>query len=480
MKTSIKNFFASRIGQYFSLILFAFGLWLANFRNWEICFISVVAMTYFRKHSRAILIIAGIYFWIFSENLNWEIVHWVGVHLQLPRFQSEHLFRVSILVAILVFCLSYVQLVLSSKWVRLSPLGLLIALFLLLFIYLLELPEPTIQQFWLWGFLIILSKFFWFLGYAVHDATLKGKSLKLKDALTFYPFWNNQTVPVPNGTRPLFASEARNPQALANSQWKGLKLLYWCLILKALNSVLDATTFGRQSYISRLLDLPSFYLPDPVVNGIAVLTESPTSFFMAWAVVYSKSLSYLLSFTFDYGVIVAIARMAGFSIFRNTYRPFEAKSFPAFWRRTMYYYSQIVITLFILPCQNKLQFIRHSGLRFFIACWLGIFTAAASFHFIRDSMFFGHLETGNAAYMYFSQIPFYFCVSFLVSIFLTFGRQYNIWKFIPAGRIVRPFIYLTLAGVLWSLIFDFRYNGGSWETYKKFLLILMGLGHSHV
>lgn len=472
MNIELKRKPLNSLSQIILLCLFGFGLWLSEFPEWPVAFTAITVMTYFRKSSFWIMILATSWLWLFSNRLSWTSIDMIASHLQSPVTAESLAFRIILLAVSLTFSWLYVFYVSRFEWIREYALEVLLVFFLSLILFVLNIDWK--YRIWLWGFILIFSKFFWYLAYSIKEASTRKKHLKVTEALTFFPFWSDQTVPIPEGSRSLRKNQAYNPEQLAFVQIKGLKLLFWSIFLKYCAEIIQTVSFGRQSPLSRLLSLPSLYLPDPVLNSISILVAPDSSTLTAWLVLISKSAIYLLSFGYYYGVIVAMARMAGFNIFRNMYNPLFAQSFPSFWRRTMYYYSQIVVSLFILPFQSKFKKIENKDLRFFLSCLLGIFIAALSFHFVRDSYQFGLLNPKDAGRMFLSQIPFYFATAFSISIFLLVSRELNVWKFIPFSAVLRPICYFLFAGLLWSLIFDFRYNGGSWQNYFKFLAILVG------
>lgn len=462
--------------QILLLLLFALGLWLNFLPDWPVVFIAVTAMTYFQKFARPIMITAGVYLWLFSNRLGWDALLRVANNLELPIFANLFLFKLAIVIITVLFCVFYIRLIFVSAFLRKLPLGFLFAFYVLIFSATMELPLTPTQKFWAWGFLLVFGKFFWFLAFAANDAKTKQHKLKLKGVLSFFPFWSDQAIPIPGGANFLNRCEAKTPAQLRFSQIRGLKLLYWSLVLKSGFYIIDAVAFGRQSFVARLLHLPSFYLPDPTINGLAILTAPPQSTLICWAVILAKSTSFLLYYGYYYGVFVAVARMAGFYIFRNMYRPLSATSFPNFWRRLMYYYSQLVVILFIIPFQSKFKKVSNPHQRFFLSCFTGIFFSAICYHFVRDTYYFGFLRVTDAAYMYLSQLPYYFTVAFCVSIVLAVGRKNNFWQRIPGGYILAPICYYLLACILWTIIYDFRYSGGSWETCYQLIFQLLGRG----
>lgn len=90
------------------------------------------------------------------------------------------------------------------------------------------------------------------------------------------------------------------------------------------------------------------------------------------------------------GAIVACARLAGFRLLRNTYRPLESTSLAEFWNRYYFYYKELLVDHFFYPVFLR-YFRANRKLRMFFATFMAACVGNLIFHFIRDIRFVAEL-----------------------------------------------------------------------------------------
>ena len=83
------------------------------------------------------------------------------------------------------------------------------------------------------------------------------------------------------------------------------------------------------------------------------------------------------------GVIIATARLAGFRLLRNTYRPLESTTLAEFWNRYYFYYKELLVDHFFYPTFVRC-FRGHRRLRMFFATFVAACVGNLLFQFIRD------------------------------------------------------------------------------------------------
>ncbi len=81
--------------------------------------------------------------------------------------------------------------------------------------------------------------------------------------------------------------------------------------------------------------------------------------------------------------VVACCRMTGFRAFRNTYRPFRARTIAEFWNRYYYYFKELLVEFFFYPAFAR-YFKGHRRLRIFFATFCAATLGNLAFHFMRD------------------------------------------------------------------------------------------------
>lgn len=83
----------------------------------------------------------------------------------------------------------------------------------------------------------------------------------------------------------------------------------------------------------------------------------------AWLFVFCSMIHFLLSLTAFTHAAVSIAKMCGFDVWRNVYRPFEATSFLNFLSRIYFYYIAVLQRFFFYPTWRMLRALPNRRLR---------------------------------------------------------------------------------------------------------------------
>jgi len=234
----------------------------------------------------------------------------------------------------------------------------------------------------LWSFLMTFQPYLWFLAYGLADAG-KERSPVWQRLSVFHPFWGSTLTPFGKGLSYLRRFEAKTPEELAVTQLKGIKLAAWSLILAIGKICLAELVHGQ-------LRLPAF---DD--NLLQYLAGHPQSRFVGWVSVVVFFADDLLGLTVFGGIIVATARLAGFRLLRNTYRPLESATLAEFWNRYYFYYKELLVDHFFYPTFIR-YFRGHRRLRMFFATFAAACVGNLLFHFIRDIHFVGEMGLWRA------------------------------------------------------------------------------------
>jgi hypothetical protein len=262
----------------------------------------------------------------------------------------------------------------SSPIGRRPLVGLLVALVGLLAAH----PIATgLGWFLVTGSAMVLGSYFWFFGYWITD----GRGAR-KNAPTFplgyaRPFWGFTNVPFGKGAAYLERVEARNDDELATVQLKGLKLLVWAAVLGLVLLASRELLWGTISFSLHGI------VPTLATSVERHLQGDPDPLPIRWLAVILNFLLDILDFTVLGHKFVAICRMAGFNVFRNTYRPLTSTTLAEFYNRVHYYLRELLATFFFYPTYLR-YFKRWPRVRLFVAT-----LAAAGFgnflmHFLED------------------------------------------------------------------------------------------------
>jgi hypothetical protein len=230
----------------------------------------------------------------------------------------------------------------------------------------------------LWSLLLTLLPYFWFLAYALADVGTLARTRFWQHLGLFHPFWGSTLTPFGKGLSYLGKFEAKTPEELAITQLKGLKLAAWTLLLAAcLNNFI--------TLVHGYLAVPHF---DDTFLGYIAGVRYPR--YLCWASLVAYFVEDVLNMAVWGGAIIACARLAGFRLLRNTYRPLESTTLAEFWNRYYFYYKELLVDHFFYPVFLR-YFRGNRKLRMFFATFMAACVGNLMFHFIRDIRFVAEL-----------------------------------------------------------------------------------------
>lgn len=226
-----------------------------------------------------------------------------------------------------------------------------------------------------WVLLCVAGTQMWMLAYALQDRRTQVPVALAQQMAWFHPFWRasmGSLAPTPFGKGAAFLRrhQAQTGDELALTQIKALKLLTWALVLAGLNA--------------GLLQLAG-WLGVPPAEAVfeAFVAGRPHAWGLNWASLIVSAANAALALAVVGHKIVAVARLAGFRLPRNTWRPLEARTLAEFWNRYYYYFKELLVDFFFYPTFFRL-FRRHPRLRVFVATFMAAGVGNALFHFLRD------------------------------------------------------------------------------------------------
>jgi hypothetical protein len=223
----------------------------------------------------------------------------------------------------------------------------------------------------LWPLVGVVASYVWFIAYALVDRNSKPASDLTLELAAFRPLWGSTTTPFPKGAAYLRRIEARDPEQLAVVQLKAVKLLGWAILL--------AVFFGVWNHFFHI------YLGIPTSDDALTMNVrgTPVTWHLRW-----ESLG-LAFFESIFGIsimghrIIAICRMAGFNVLRNTYRPLSSTTISEFFNRFYYYFKELLVDFFFYP--TFLRYLKpHRRMRMIFATFAAVCFGNAFFHFTRD------------------------------------------------------------------------------------------------
>ena len=207
-----------------------------------------------------------------------------------------------------------------------------------------------------------LSAYLWYIAFALRDITSPQRPPIWHELASFHPFFGGTWIPIGLGAAHLRQRQVKCAQSLAVCQIKGLKLVVCCWLLFRLDQGLIK--------LRAVMGVPGFSdLLHEHLTGRVIYPRS-----MCWvSMLYSFFEGVVAAFALG-NLLVACARMGGFRLLQQVYRPLSARSVSDYWNRISYYYKQAIVELFFYPC-----FLRYGkgyprlrlGLAIFVAAGLG-------------------------------------------------------------------------------------------------------------
>jgi hypothetical protein len=278
----------------------------------------------------------------------------------------------------------------------------------------------------LWTFLSVFAAYIWFFAYAVQDQRSREPGPLNFQVGIFEPFWGSSSTPFGKGAAFLRKHQSNTAEDLAITQLKGLKLLVWAMLLTLTSNVLGELLEGP-------LGIPKLELAHA-----ALMKGEPYPVSTNWASLIWSTFGGALSLAIWGHKIIAVARLAGFRLPRNTWRPLEARTLAEFWNRYYYYFKELLVEFFLFPTFLK-AFRKHPRLRVFFATFMAAGVGNALYHFIREINTVAIVGLAKAAEDYTSYLLY--CLVLAIGIGISQARM-------RAGR--KP--SLTLLGALWSML----------------------------
>ncbi|OGR83101.1 MAG: hypothetical protein A3J74_00125 [Elusimicrobia bacterium RIFCSPHIGHO2_02_FULL_57_9] len=366
-------------GKVLLLLAFALGLHWHGVSWWPAATLVLGSISFWPEHRTFLVGLSGVY-WLAIHSL-WP--HWLL--RELARLdglaisqQNLRILQASLPMLALALCISATHVLRSSALLGRRPVrNLLLAYGLILGGTSYGLRgshwEPMA-----WGLAALLGQYIWLAAYIVSDPVKTGNLLR---AWVLPPFWSSwtwdPTLPIPNGPAILRRIEAAGSEQAAVYQLKGLKLLYWALMLKLLQSFLMGFWYGLGPMAGIKSWMPNW---DVVPFWKACLMASlgtPLPWYSNWVSLLCRYFLVLLELSISSHLIVALIRMSGYYALRNVHRPLTSPTIAEYWGRAGYYVKELLATLFFYPA-----FFRYFKRRPLLRLSFAIFAAAGFGNFL--------------------------------------------------------------------------------------------------
>jgi hypothetical protein len=332
---------------------------------------------------------------------------------------------------------------------------------------------PGRSRFLLGALVVMLPALLWRLGYLLMSGQrgrMGGTSVR-DHVMYLFPVWGGSKTPYGKGLDYLARQEARTDDALARSQLAGLKLLLLAVCWRGAVALMDGLVFGDPSSpVTRWLGGASLGLPRfaPLLGGERV------SLLAAWAALYAELVRRVLKLAAGGHVVVAVLRLAGFHVFRNTYKPLLAESVVDFWNRYFYYFKELLAEFFFFPTFVR-WFKQRPRLRMFAATMMAAGAGNMYYHLLeRQDLLLG----GDVAALWWKlNSRALYCFLLAVGIYVSMRREQGRRGTAAAPR--GPGIRIRRIAGVWTFFSLIHIWGAStpvpFAARTRFFLSLFGL-----
>ncbi len=327
----------------------------------------------------------------------------------------------------------------------------------------------------LFGIAICMPYLIWRCGYILlsgqHGRAAKSK---LSDHfITVWPAYGGSNTPYGKGLDFLSKFEAKNEEELAKSQLAGLKLILLATLWRIVMQTMETFVYGNDELLTRQITGDTIGIP-----RLSTLVEHGANgqWLNSWLSIYCELIWQVLNHAIKGLVIIAILRIFGFNVFRNTYKPLLAESVVEFWNRYYYYFKELLATFFFLPTFMQLgkKLVAYPKIRLLAAVFAAAFIGNMYYHIIKEAI---PMADGNIYDVIYSlRSRFFYCLLLASGIYFSMLREQA-----RAGKSLSntlPARILRMAGVwtFFSLIFIWNVEAdASFSARTHFFLGLFGL-----
>jgi hypothetical protein len=205
------------------------------------------------------------------------------------------------------------------------------------------------------------------------------------------------SVPFPKGAAYLRKIEAKDSMELAVTQLKGVKLLYWAVLLMMMQAVASGAIYTGTIEIWHWSFTLPFFVDVPRFSEVlgSSVAGAPAAWYQNWLALVSRFLFDVLNLAIWGHVMIAVCRMAGFRALRNTYRPLRSATIAEFWNRYYYYFKEMLVEFFFYPTFMR-YFKRMPRLRMVFATMAAAGFGNVIYHFFRDSSYIARMGLWDA------------------------------------------------------------------------------------
>ena len=275
--------------------------------------------------------------------------------------------------AALAFSAAFLALVRSGRpaWLCRHPFLGLLAVLATLVVAAQYAPVAIQARIWLWSLASALGGYIWILALiAGEQRNAVSRTPFLEQFIAVHPVWGSTGTPYAMAPKKMRRFAAASAEALLDSQIRGFRLLIWAEILMAMLMLYSRLVHGA-------LGIPT------VREAIAAYLGPGLPWTTRWLSLICDFFEAILRIAVFGHAIVAGARLVGYNLPRNTYRPLSSRTLVEFWGRYYYYFKELMLNLFYFPAFLTC-FRAHPRLRAAFATFMAAGVGNLLFHAVRE------------------------------------------------------------------------------------------------
>lgn len=291
---------------------------------------------------------------------------------------SPYLLQIPAVVLFLFFSALFLRAMHWKPTQRLAkrPLTSLFLIWSVFLVTAIMLPKGSMIGAFVWTFVGVMISAIWFLAYAAVDEKAKVKTPLIAKAGMMRPIWGGSSTPLGKGFGYLNKFDSKNADELAVTRLKALKLAVWGALLAGLWFVMEY--FARDVF-----ELPT------LITSILATADGTASVGTSWvSLIYNYFLDLVIIAVWGH-MIVAVIRMIGYRIPRNSRNPLASRTLAEFWNRYHFYHKELLVDFFFYPAFVR-YFKKSPKLRIAFATFCAAGAGNFLFHAARDTHVFAN------------------------------------------------------------------------------------------
>ncbi len=292
--------------------------------------------------------------------------------------------------------------------------------------------------------------------------------------LTLWPIYGGSNTPYGSGIGYLARSEAKTEDELARSQLAGIKLLLLCGLWMVVKEIMEGVLYGPGNELTQKLG--GYTLAVPKLGRMVAGEAADSGLWISWLAIYCELILQVLRQAIHGHAIIAVLRLFGFNVFRNTYKPLLAESIVEFWNRYYYYFKELMANFFFLPTFTQLgkKLRNWPALRLCAAVFAAAFIGNTYYHLINLERVMVDGQVLEALYGHRSRMFYCFLLAF--GIFVSMLRQQRRGGRALASGLANRLLRIAGVWTFFSLIFIWNVrSGASFTARANFFFSLFGL-----